>query len=252
MNFLRQSINQTTRLNIARSFVRYNSSAFTSSGQPRIRIGTTAPNFQAETTHGKIDFHEFIGDKWAILFSHPADFTPVCTTELGAFAAMKGEFDKRNANLIALSSDPIEDHHKWVKDLEEVSTQGKKFDFPIIADSDRTVAYLYDMVDEEGFNSLQKGPVFTVRSVYIIDPSKRVRLFITYPASTGRNTSEVLRVLDALQLTDKHGVVTPVDWERGKDVIVPPSVASKDAKTKYGDVDEVKPYLRFVKDPSSN
>lgn len=223
--------------------------SFDAANQPRIRIGGTAPNFKAVTTDGNIDFHEFIGGSWTILFSHPADFTPVCTTELGAFSALKDEFTKRNTKLIGLSSDPVESHEKWVKDIEEAATQGKKFDFPIIADKDREVAYLYDMVDEEGFKNLSKGPIFTIRNVFIIDPKKRVRLFMVYPASTGRNTSEVLRVLDALQMTDRTGLVTPVDWNKGDDVIVPPSVSTEAAKEKYGDVKEVKSYLRYTKEP---
>lgn len=227
--------------------VRY--ASFDAANQPRIRIGGTAPNFKAVTTEGNIDFHEFVGDSWTVLFSHPADFTPVCTTELGAFSTLKDEFSKRNTKLIGLSADPVESHEKWVKDIEEAATQGQKFDFPIIADKDREVAYLYDMVDEEGFKNLSKGPVFTIRNVFIIDPKKKVRLFMVYPASTGRNTAEVLRVLDALQMTDRTGLVTPVDWTQGSDVIVPPSVSTEDAKAKYGDVKEVKSYLRFTKEP---
>lgn len=220
--------------------------SFKPEDQPRIRIGSTAPNFQALTTHGDIDFHKFIGDKWTILFSHPADFTPVCTTELGAFSALKGEFAKRGAQLIGLSADPIESHEKWLKDIEETSKLGKSFDFPIIADVSREVAFLYDMVDEAGFKNLNQMAT-TIRNVFIIDPSKKVRLFLVYPASTGRNTAEILRVLDALQLTDAKGLVTPVDWTEGADVIVPPSVPLEQAKEKYGDVRVEKPYLRYVK-----
>ncbi|CAN6648402.1 peroxiredoxin Prx1p, mitochondrial [Trichomonascus vanleenenianus] len=235
---------------VSPAMVRFNSS-FAADKQPRVRIGSVAPNFKAVTTQGDIDFHDFIGDSWTILFSHPADFTPVCTTELGAFAALKDEFTKRNTKLIGLSSDPIESHHEWVKDIEEAATQGKKFDFPVIADADRKIAYLYDMVDEEGFKNLAKGPVFTIRNVFIIDPAKKVRLFMVYPASTGRNTAEVLRVLDALQLTDRTGLVTPVDWTKGQDVIVPPSVKTADAEAKYGkeNVREVKSYLRYTPEP---
>lgn len=221
-------------------------SSFKPENQPRIRIGSTAPNFKALTTNGEIDFHDFVGDKWTILFSHPADFTPVCTTELGAFSALKDEFAKRGAQLIGLSADPIESHEKWLKDIEETSKLGKSFDFPIIADVDREVAFLYDMVDEEGFKNLSKM-ASTIRNVFIIDPSKKVRLFLVYPASTGRNTAEVLRVLDALQLTDSKGLVTPVNWTEGSDVIVPPSVPLEQAKEKYGDVRVEKPYLRYVK-----
>lgn len=228
---------------------------FTQEAQPRIRIGSTAPNFKAVTTEGEIDFHEWIGDSWAILFSHPADFTPVCTTELGAFSQLKDEFAKRNAKLIGLSVDPLEDHTKWVKDIEEVVLDNKPFNFPIISDADRKVSFLYDMVDQQGFESLtnpdgSKNVAFTIRNVFIIDPSKKVRLFIVYPASTGRNTAEVLRVLDALQLTDKSGLVTPVNWTEGKDVIIPPSVKNEEAAQKYGEFKEVKPYLRFTKAPT--
>ena len=201
------------------------------------------------TTDGNIDFHDYIGDSWVVLFSHPADFTPVCTTELGAFSLLKDEFAKRNTKLIGLSSDPVDSHAKWVEDIEAAATNGKKFDFPIIADADRQIAYLYDMVDEEGFKKLAKGPVFTIRNVFIIDPNKKVRLFFVYPASTGRNTAEVLRVLDALQMTDRTGLVTPINWSPGQDVIVPPSVKTEDARAKYAEVKEVTPYLRYVKEP---
>lgn len=226
----------------ARSF------ALKAQDQPRLRIGSTAPNFKATTTTGDIDFHDFIGSSWTILFSHPADFTPVCTTELGAFAALKPEFDKRNTKLIGLSAQPVGQHKEWVKDIEETSTGGAKFSFPIIADENKDVAFLYDMVDEEGFKNLKTA--FTIRSVYIIDPKKKVRLIMTYPASTGRNTAEVLRVLDALQLNDQSSLVTPVNWVDGRDVIIPPSVSNADAKAKYGEFDEVKPYLRFTKQPT--
>uniref|UniRef100_A0A060T3K8 ARAD1C38082p n=1 Tax=Blastobotrys adeninivorans TaxID=409370 RepID=A0A060T3K8_BLAAD len=225
--------------------------SFSAENQPRIRIGSTAPNFKALTTEGEIDFHQWIGDSWAVLFSHPADFTPVCTTELGAFAALKDEFAKRNTKLIGLSADPVESHNEWLKDVEEAANLGKKFSFPVIADKDREVSYLYDMVDEEGFKNLSKGPVFTIRNVFIIDPAKKVRLFIVYPASTGRNTAEVLRVLDALQMTDRTGLVTPVDWTKGQDVIVPPSIKTEDAKAKFGNVREVKSYLRFTPEPKN-
>jgi peroxiredoxin (alkyl hydroperoxide reductase subunit C) len=225
-------------------------STFKAEDQPRIRIGSVAPNFKAITTEGEIDFHEFIGDSWTILFSHPADFTPVCTTELGAFSVLKEEFAKRNAKLIGLSADSLESHQAWLKDIEDTQTAGKKFDFPIIADFDRKVSFLYDMVDEEGFKKLNKGIAFTIRNVFIIDPSKKVRLFLVYPASTGRNTAEVLRVLDALQLTDRSGLVTPVNWTEGQDVIIPPSVSNADASAKYGEFKELKPYLRFTKQPA--
>ncbi|ODQ67006.1 thioredoxin-like protein [Nadsonia fulvescens var. elongata DSM 6958] len=234
---------------IARSVRQY---SFEAANQPRIRIGSKAPNFKAATTHGDIDFHEYIGKSWAILFSHPADFTPVCTTELGAFAALKPEFDARNTKLIGLSAEPVESHQAWIKDIEEVALNGKTFEFPIIADVKREVAYLYDMVDEQGFKDLAtKSPIYTIRSVFIIDPAKNVRLFFTYPASTGRNTAEVLRVLEALQLTDKTGLVTPADWSQGKDVIIPPSVSNETAKEKFGDFKELKPYLRFTAQPKN-
>lgn len=214
--------------------------------QPRLRINSLAPNFTAETTVGKVNFHEYIGNSWAVLFSHPADFTPVCTTELGAFAKLKPEFDKRNVKLIGLSAEGVESHQKWIKDIEEIS-ELDKFTFPIIGDVDREVAFLYDMVDEEGFKNLNNGIVATIRSVYIIDPSKKIRLIITYPASVGRNSSEVLRVIDALQKGDSKGVVTPIDWQPGQDVIIPPTVSDADASKKFGDFTTVKPYLRFTK-----
>lgn len=215
--------------------------------QPRLRINSLAPNFTANTTQGKIDFHEYIGDSWTVLFSHPADFTPVCTTELGAFAKLKPEFDKRNVKLIGLSAEGVEKHKEWVKDIEEVS-QLDKFTFPIIGDVEREVSFLYDMVDEQGFQNLNKGIVQTIRSVYIIDPSKKIRLTFTYPAAVGRNSFEVLRVIDALQKGDSKGVVTPIDWQPGQDVIIPPSVSDADAKKKFGEFKTVKPYLRFTKD----
>lgn len=226
------------------AFTRFMS--FKQEDQPRLRIGSTAPNFKALTTAGDIDFHDFIGDKWTILFSHPADFTPVCTTELGAFAALKDDFAQRNAQLIGLSADDIKSHGEWARDIEEFTSQGKKFDFPIIADVDRKVAFLYDMVDEEGFKNLSQNAM-TIRNVFIIDPSKKIRIFFVYPASVGRNTAEVLRVLDALQLADKENIATPVDWTPGKDVILPLSVSVEQGKEKYGDVDVKTPYLRYVK-----
>ncbi|KAI9878510.1 MAG: peroxiredoxin 1 [Pleopsidium flavum] len=213
--------------------------------QPRLRLGSIAPNFKAKTTQGDIDFHQWIGDKWAILFSHPADFTPVCTTELGAFAKMKGEFDKRSIKLIGLSANDLGSHDRWIKDINEVT--GSNLQFPIIADADRKVAFLYDMVDQQDLTNIdQKGIAFTIRSVFVIDPSKKIRLTMMYPASTGRNTSEVLRVVDSLQTGDKKGVTTPIDWIPGDDVIVPPTVSTADAKKKFGEVREVKPYLRFT------
>lgn len=222
--------------------------SFDAASQPRIRIGSIAPNFKAPTTAGEIDFHEYLGDSWGVLFSHPADFTPVCTTELGAFAQLKPEFDARNVKLIGLSAEGIPSHKEWIKDIEEVVLGGQKFTFPIIGDETKEVAYKYDMVDEAGFKNLQAGaPIATIRSVYIIDPKKTIRLVLTYPASVGRNTSEVLRVIDSLQKGDAKGVVTPVNWQVGEDVIIPPSVSNEAAKEKFGTFKEVKPYLRFTK-----
>jgi alkyl hydroperoxide reductase subunit AhpC len=215
----------------------------TSQEQPRLRLGSTAPNFKALTTHGEIDFHKFIDNSWTILFSHPADFTPVCTTELGAFAKLKGEFEKRGVKMIGLSANDLSSHDKWVDDINEVSNTNLQF--PIIADADRKVAFLYDMINEEDMD--KQAIAFTIRSVFVIDPAKKIRLTMMYPASTGRNSAEVLRVIDSLQMGDKKGVVTPIDWQVGDDVIVPPSVSTEDARKKFGDVREVKPYLRFTK-----
>ena len=218
--------------------------SFKAENQPRIRIGSIAPNFEVDTTEGKIDFHNFIGDSWAILFSHPADFTPVCTTELGAFSQLKPEFDARGVKLIGLSTESVESHAHWIKEIEEVVTGGAKFGFPIIADKTKEIAYKYDMVTEDDFKNLESGLVATVRSVFVIDPAKKVRLIMTYPASTGRNTTEVLRVVDALQLSDKKGVATPIDWTVGQDVIIPPTVSDEKAKEKFGKFKTIKPYLR--------
>ncbi|KAL9102537.1 MAG: hypothetical protein Q9163_002316 [Psora crenata] len=208
--------------------------------QPRLRLGSIAPNFQAKTTQGEIDFHAWLDDKWAILFSHPADFTPVCTTELGAFAKMKNEFDKRGVKLIGLSANDLSSHKRWISDIDE--TQGSNLQFPIIADADRKIAWTYDMVDAQDItNKDEKGIAFTIRSVFVIDPAKKIRLTMMYPASTGRNTAEVLRVVDSLQKGDAKGVVTPIDWVPGDDVIVPPTVKTEDARKKFGQVREVKP-----------
>ncbi|KAF4436562.1 putative thioredoxin peroxidase, mitochondrial isoform [Fusarium austroafricanum] len=210
--------------------------ATTTQEQPRLRLGSTAPNFKAFTTHGEIDFHKFIDNSWTILFSHPEDFTPVCTPELGVFAKLKGEFDKRGVKMIGL----------WVDDINEVSNTNLQF--PIIADADRKVAFLYNMIDQQDLDNIaEKGIAFTIRSVFVIDPSKKIRLTMMYPASTGRNSAEVLRVIDSLQTGDKKGVVTPIDWQVGEDVIVPPSVSTEDARKKFGEVREIKPYLRFTK-----
>ncbi|XXH03640.1 alpha,alpha-trehalase nth1 [Hypoxylon texense] len=217
----------------------------TPSEQPRLRLGSEAPNFQAKTTHGEIDFHQWLGDSWAILFSHPADFTPVCTTELGAFARLAPEFARRGVKMMGLSADSLSSHREWVADINEVGST--EVQFPIIADADRKVAYLYDMVDAQDLTNVdEKGIAFTIRSVFVIDPNKKIRLTMMYPASTGRNTAEVLRVIDSLQTVDAKGVTTPIDWHVGDDVIVPPSVTTEDAKKKFGDVREVKPYLRYT------
>lgn len=248
---LRRSIVSAPRSIVSRStpLQQFRFVSFSQEEQPRVRIGSTAPNFQVETTQGPIDFHKYIGDNWTILFSHPADYTPVCTTELGAFSNLKPEFDKRGVKLIGLSTEGVDSHNGWIKDIVEVETNGKEFSFPIIADGKKEVAYKYDMVTEEDFKNLggENKMIATIRSVYIIDPSKKVRLIMTYPASTGRNTQEVLRVIDALQTSDKKGVATPVDWTVGKEVIIPPTVSDEDAKAKFGDFRKVKPYLRYTK-----
>ncbi len=208
-----------------------------------IRLGDIAPNFKAQTTEGEIDFYDWMGDGWAVLYSHPADFTPVCTTELGRTAALKEEFLKRNTKVIALSVDPLGSHKEWVKDIEE--TQNVTMNFPIIADENRKVAELYDMIHP---NATEK---FTVRSVFIIDPNKKVRLTLTYPPSTGRNFHEILRVLDSLQLTDNYSVATPVDWEEGQDVVISPSISDDDIPAKFpkGHT-KIKPYLRTTPQPN--
>ena len=208
-----------------------------------LRINDTAPNFTAQTTHGKIDFHQWIGDSWAILFSHPKDFTPVCTTELGYMAKIEPEFTKRNTKIIGLSVDPVESHGNWVADIEE--TQGAKLNFPLIADTDRSVSDLYGMIHPNASDTL------TVRSVFIIDPNGKLRLSLTYPASTGRNFDEILRVIDSLQLTDGHKVATPANWKQGGDVIIVPSVSNEAAKDLFpAGWDEQKPYLRVVPQPA--
>ncbi|CAK4033327.1 Mitochondrial peroxiredoxin PRX1 [Lecanosticta acicola] len=227
-------------------FKRFLATPVTGTEQPRLRLGSEAPNFQAKTTHGDIDFHQWLGGKWAILFSHPADFTPVCTTELGAFARLKDEFEKRQVKMIGLSANDLKSHDAWIQDINEISKT--QLQFPIIADADRKVAFLYDMVDQQDLQNVDKNQIaFTIRSVFIIDPAKKIRLTMMYPASTGRNTSEVLRVIDSLQTGDKKGVTTPIDWQAGEDVIVPPSVSTEAAKEKFGSVREVKPYLRYTR-----
>lgn len=208
-----------------------------------LRLGEIAPDFKAQTTEGDISFHEWLGDSWGVLYSHPADFTPVCTTELGRTAALKGEFDKRNVKVIALSIDPIEDHHKWLADIEE--TQNVKMNFPIIADSDKKVALAYDMMHPEASEK------YTVRSVFVIDPDKKIRLTLTYPPSTGRNFHEILRVIDSLQLTDNYSVATPVDWEDGQEVVISPAISDEDAKGKFPKgFKRLKSYLRLTPQPN--
>ena len=217
-----------------------------------LRINDEAPNFTAETTDGAINFHEWIGDGWAMLFSHPKDFTPVCTTELGYMAGLKPEFDKRNCKIIGLSVDPVDNHAAWAKDIEDV--QGHAVTFPMIGDTDLAVAKLYDMLpaDEtggsEGRTAVNNA---TVRTVFLIGPDKKIKLSLTYPMSTGRNFDEVLRVLDSCQLTAQHQVTTPVNWKKGEDVIIVPAISDEDAKAKYPNGWKApKPYLRFVPDPS--
>lgn len=216
-----------------------------------LRINDTAPNFKAQTTHGQIDFHEWIGDQWAILFSHPKDFTPVCTTELGYMARIEPEFKKRNVKLIGLSIDPVEDHERWAHDVEE--TQGAAIKYPMIGDTDLAVAKLYNMLpaDEEGSSDGRTAATnATVRSLFIIGPDKKIKLMLTYPMTTGRNFDEVLRVIDSMQLTAKHKVATPANWKHGEDVIIAGSVSDADAKTLFpGGWKTVKPYLRVVKQP---
>ncbi len=209
-----------------------------------LRLGDTAPDFEAETTEGKIKFHEWKDGSWAVLFSHPADFTPVCTTELGRVAALKDQFAKRNTKVIGLSVDSIEHHHGWKGDIADVT--GSALNFPLIADPDRAVSTLYDMIHPNA------SATATVRSVFIIDANNKVRLTLTYPASTGRNFDELLRVIDSLQLTDKHKVATPVDWKHGEDVIIVPALSDEDAHKLFPDgFDAKKPYLRLVPDPSA-
>jgi thioredoxin-dependent peroxiredoxin len=216
-----------------------------------LRINSEAPNFTAETTQGKINFHEWIGDGWAILFSHPKDFTPVCTTELGYMASLKGEFDKRNTKVLGLSVDPVDDHVRWSKDIEE--TQGHKVTYPMIGDPELSVAKAYDMLPEGAGTSSQGRTAAdnaTVRSVFVIGPDKKVKAMLTYPMSTGRNFDEVLRLLDSCQLTAKHKVATPVNWKQGEDVIIVPAVSDAEAKEKYPQGwKSPKPYLRIVPQP---
>ena len=207
-----------------------------------LQLGDTAPDFETQTTQGPIRFHEWLGDSWGVLFSHPKNYTPVCTTELGYTAKLKPEFEKRGVKAIGLSVDKLEDHEGWSRDIEE--TQGSALNFPLIADPERKVAELYGMIHPNASGTL------TVRSVFVIDPSKKVRLMITYPASTGRNFDEILRVIDSLQLTDKHKVATPVNWKQGEDVIILPAVSDEDAKSLFPQGwKALKPYLRVTAQP---
>jgi alkyl hydroperoxide reductase subunit AhpC len=215
-----------------------------------LRINDTAPNFQADTTQGPIDFHDWIGDRWAILFSHPKDFTPVCTTELGYMAKIEPEFTKRNARLIGLSVDPVDSHARWLADIEE--TQGAQVNYPIIGDRELAVAKLYDMLpaEETTIDGRTAATNQTVRSVFMIGPDKKVKLMLTYPMTTGRNFDEILRVLDSMQMTARHKVATPVNWKQGDDVIIVGSVSDDDAKTLFPEGWKApKPYLRIVRQP---
>lgn len=208
-----------------------------------LRIGDTAPNFKADTSIGEIDFYEFLGDSWGVLFSHPADYTPVCTTELGRTASLKGEFEKRNVKVLALSVDSAESHKGWINDINE--TQNTNVEFPIIADEDKKVADLYDMIHPNASETL------TVRSLFVISPDKKVKLMLTYPASTGRNFDEVLRVIDSLQLTANYSVATPADWKDGDDVVVMNSIKTEDIPAKFPKGHQViKPYLRMTPQPN--
>ncbi|MEE3718096.1 peroxiredoxin [Tumidithrix elongata RA019] len=210
-----------------------------------LRLGDTVPDFTQDSTDGSISFHEWIGDSWAILFSHPKDFTPVCTTELGEVAKLKPEFEKRNVKPIALSVDDVASHNGWVGDIEE--TQNAKLNYPILADADKKVSELYGMIHPNS----STGNTLTVRSVFIIDPNKKLRLTLTYPASTGRNFDELLRVIDSLQLTDNYSVATPANWKDGQDCVIVPSVSNEEAKTKFPKgFTPIKPYLRMTPQPN--
>ena len=210
--------------------------------QMSVQLGQIAPDFEQDTTQGRIRFHDWLGDSWGVLFSHPKDYTPVCTTELGTVAALKSDWDARNVKVIGLSVDPVDSHHGWEADIAE--TQGTAVNFPMIADPDRKVSNLYGMVHPEA------DPTITVRSVFVIDPNKKVRLSLTYPPSAGRNFAEILRVIDSLQLTDRHKVTTPANWTPGEDVIIAPSVSDEDARAKFPEGwKTLKPYLRLVKQP---
>ena len=215
-----------------------------------LALGDTAPDFEADTTEGRIRFHDWIGDSWAVLFSHPKDFTPVCTTELGYMASIKPEFDKRNTKIIGLSADPIDKHADWAKDIEE--TQGTAPNYPIIGDADLEVAKLYGMLPADASADGDRTPADnqTVRNVFVIGPDKKVKLILVYPMTTGRNFDEVLRVIDSLQLTAKHKVATPAQWQQGDKVIIAGSVSNDQAKETFGEWEEPKPYIRIVPQPS--
>jgi thioredoxin-dependent peroxiredoxin len=208
-----------------------------------IRLGDEAPDFSADTTDGRVNFHEWKKGKWAVLFSHPRDFTPVCTTELGAVAKLKNEFDKRNTNVIGLSVDPVDSHMKWAGDIKDVT--GAELNFPLIADPDKSIANAYDMIHPNASDTA------TVRSVFIIGPDNKVKLTLTYPASTGRNFAELLRVIDSLQLTSQHQVATPADWQAGEDVIIVPAVSDEDANKRFPGFVAKKPYLRVTPQPKT-
>ena len=214
-----------------------------------LRIGDTAPNFQTQTTQGSIDFHQWIGESWAVLFSHPKDFTPVCTTELGYMARIKPEFDRRNVKIIGLSADPVDDHQKWAKDIEE--TQGAAVNYPMIGDPDLKVAKLYDMLPAEAVAGKRTAADnATVRTVFVIGPDKKVKLMLFYPMTTGRNFDEILRAIDSMQLTAKHKVATPAQWKQGQDVIIAGSVSDEDAKKLFPQGWKApKPYLRITQQP---
>ncbi len=206
-----------------------------------LRLMDEAPDFTAETTEGTVRFHEWLGDSWGILFSHPADYTPVCTTELGYMARIAGEFEKRNVKILAISVDPLDSHRGWIGDINE--TQNATVNYPMIADPDQVVAQLYDMIHPNADDKM------TVRSVFVIGPDKKIKLMLTYPASTGRNFDEILRVVDSLQLTANHKLATPVNWTSGEDCIIVPAVTDEEADQTYSDIRRVKPYLRYVKQP---
>ena len=207
-----------------------------------LQLGDEAPDFTAESTEGEIHFYDYLGDSWGVLFSHPADFTPVCTTELGRVASLKSEFDKRNTKVVGLSVDGLSDHEKWSEDIEEVT--GSKLNFPLVADKDREVADKYGMIHPNASDTT------TVRSVFVIGPDKKVKLTLTYPAATGRDFNEILRVIDSLQLTAKHKVATPADWRQGDDVIITPAVSDEEAAERFPGYETVKPYLRKTRQPA--